>query len=246
MDKSKVIDLLRLSEFKEKILSLIPTKTSQLQNDSGYKTTDNNTWKANTESSEGYVSAGGGHANQVWKTDANGVPGWRADANTTYTNFVKSGSSAKAGLVPAPSTTAGTTKYLREDGTWQTPPNTTYGSATTSSSGLMTSTQVTDLNNLKTKMNSFETAKGKIVDSALGKALGLTSTSTIDSVGTSISGYTPVLQWKNTSNGSYKFEQRGDRWVANNRGVNSSTATLIFIDSSIYLVNSIYNNSTST
>lgn len=34
-----------------------------------------------------------------------------------------------------------------------------------------------------------------------------------------------VLQWKNTSNGSYKFEQRGDRWVANNRGVNSSTAT---------------------
>lgn len=43
------------------------------------------------------------------------------DTNTTYSNFVKSGSGAKAGLVPAPSTTAGTTKYLREDGTWQTP-----------------------------------------------------------------------------------------------------------------------------
>ena len=42
------------------------------------------------------------------------------DTNTTYSNFVKSGSGAKAGLVPAPPTTAGTTKYLREDGTWQT------------------------------------------------------------------------------------------------------------------------------
>lgn len=49
---------------------------------------------------------------------------WNADSNTTYSNFVKSGAGAKAGLVPAPSTTAGTSKYLREDGTWQTPPDT--------------------------------------------------------------------------------------------------------------------------
>lgn len=63
-------------------LAVIPTKLSELENDVGYKTTD--TWKANTASSEGYVTAGSGHANQVWKTDANGVPGWRADANTTY------------------------------------------------------------------------------------------------------------------------------------------------------------------
>lgn len=49
---------------------------------------------------------------------------WNADRNTTYSNFVKSGAGAKAGLVPAPSTTAGTSKYLREDGTWQTPPDT--------------------------------------------------------------------------------------------------------------------------
>ena len=46
------------------------------------------------------------------------------DTNTTYSTFVKSGAGAKAGLVPAPSTTAGTTKYLREDGTWTAPPNT--------------------------------------------------------------------------------------------------------------------------
>ena len=57
------------------------------------------------------------------------------NTNTTYSNFVKSGSGAKSGLVPAPSTTAGTTKYLREDGTWQVPPdnNTTYSNMTAAS-----------------------------------------------------------------------------------------------------------------
>ena len=38
----------------------------------------------------------------------------------TVRTFVKSGSDAASGLVPAPSTTAGTTKFLREDATWQT------------------------------------------------------------------------------------------------------------------------------
>ena len=60
----------------------VPTKTSELTNDSGFKTTDNNTWKANTKDQEGYVTKGSGQANKVWKTDGSGNPGWRDDANS--------------------------------------------------------------------------------------------------------------------------------------------------------------------
>lgn len=60
------------------------------------------------------------------------------DTNTTYTNMGAATSSAtgKAGLVPAPAAGA-QGKYLRGDGTWQTPPNTTYAKASTSTLGLV-------------------------------------------------------------------------------------------------------------
>lgn len=61
------------------------------------------------------------------------------DTNTTYTNMGAASASAagKAGLVPPPAAGA-QAKYLRGDGTWQTPPNTTYsnmGGATSSAAG---------------------------------------------------------------------------------------------------------------
>ena len=51
------------------------------------------------------------------------VPSDAVFTDTKYYDFVKSGASAAAGLVPKPSTTAGNTRYLREDGTWSIPPN---------------------------------------------------------------------------------------------------------------------------
>lgn len=161
----------------------IPTKTSDLTNDSGFKTNDdgivaygtcttaaataaktvtisnNEDWKlkvgvivavkfsySNTASNctlnvnntgaksiwynttvyTGTSTAVAGYANKYIYYMYDGTYwvwfGQSIDSNTTYSNFVKSGSGAKSGLVPAPSTTAGNTKYLREDGTWAVPP----------------------------------------------------------------------------------------------------------------------------
>jgi hypothetical protein len=74
----------------------------------------------------------GGTPTALGYTLAKSVPANAVFTDHTYTTFVKSGTGAAAGLVPAPSTTAGTTKYLREDGTWVVPTNTTY----TAGSGL--------------------------------------------------------------------------------------------------------------
>lgn len=66
-----------------------------------------------------------------------GVPYYK-DTNTTYANMKAATASAAgaAGLVPAPA--AGKqTSFLRGDGTWGVPTNTTYGLASTSANGLL-------------------------------------------------------------------------------------------------------------
>lgn len=106
--------------------------------------TDNNTTYAQATSDElglvkiGYSATG---KNYPVVLDGSGkmyvnVP-W-TDTNTTYANMgaATSSDAGKAGLVPAPSAGA-QGKYLRGDGTWQTPPNTTYAKANTSTLGLV-------------------------------------------------------------------------------------------------------------
>lgn len=106
--------------------------------------TDNNTTYAQATSDKlglvkiGYSATG---KNYPVVLDGSGkmyvnVP-W-TDTNTTYSNMGAATSSAagKAGLVPAPAAGA-QGKYLRGDGTWQTPPNTTYAKANTSTLGLV-------------------------------------------------------------------------------------------------------------
>lgn len=71
------------------------------------------------------------------------------DTNTTYTNMGAASASAagKAGLVPAPAAGA-QAKYLRGDGTWATPPNTTYAVANESTNGLMAAADKKTMNRL--------------------------------------------------------------------------------------------------
>lgn len=96
---------------------------------------------------------GNGHVSAtapVGKSDitALGIP----STNTTYSNFKAATASAAGsnGLVPAPA--AGKQgQYLRGDGTWATPTNTTYNDATQSAHGLMSTSD-------KKKLDGFGAA----------------------------------------------------------------------------------------
>lgn len=71
------------------------------------------------------------------------------DTNTTYSNMgaATSSTAGKAGLVPAPA--AGKqASFLRGDGTWATPPNTTYAVANESTNGLMAAADKKTVNRL--------------------------------------------------------------------------------------------------
>lgn len=106
--------------------------------------TDNNTtYSQATSDNLGLVKIGysANGKNYPVALDGNGkmyvnVP-W-TDTNTTYTNMGAASASAagRAGLVPAPAAGA-QAKYLRGDGTWAVPTNTTYAKANATTLGLV-------------------------------------------------------------------------------------------------------------
>lgn len=75
-----------------------------------------------TWGSDGYTVKDSG------KTIGASVPSDAVFTDTTYSPMVASGTSHAGGLVPDTPSTAGTTKFLREDGTWEVPAaSVTYG-----------------------------------------------------------------------------------------------------------------------
>lgn len=86
-----------------------------LTNDVGYVT--ENTWKANTATSEGYVAATGGAANQIYGTDDEGNPVWKDGVEVDEMAGATAEAAGTAGIVPAPA--AGMQDaFLRGDATW--------------------------------------------------------------------------------------------------------------------------------
>ena len=117
--------------------------------------------------------------------------------NTTYSNMTAATSSAagKAGLVPAPA--AGKqTSFLRGDGTWVVPTNTTYSAATQSANGLMSAADKTKLDGIATGANNYTlpTASSSILGGVKTGSNITNSSGTISLTKanvTSALGYTP-------------------------------------------------------
>lgn len=135
-----------------------------------------------TVDATGHVSG----VTEVTKTDitALGIPG----EGKVYNNFTGATTSTDgvSGLVPAPSK-GDATRYLRSDGTWVVPPNTTYNVATSSSNGLMSSEDKSKLDGIASgatritvdsSMSSTSTnpVQNKIINSALSNKANSTHT----------------------------------------------------------------------
>lgn len=115
-----------------------------------------NNYSHPTSSGNKHIPAGGS-AGQILRWSADGTATWGADNNTTYSIFKGASSSAAggSGLVPPPAAGSQSTKYLRADGTWTEPPNTTYSNATKDTAGLMTAADKTKLDGITAEANKY-------------------------------------------------------------------------------------------
>lgn len=151
--------------------------------------------------------------------------------DTTYANFVKSGTGAKAGLVPAPSTTAGSTKYLREDGIWAQVTKDKIGNlniVSSSKDGLMPSALYGSVQILKNTKDLFivrEVTLGSIT--LQPNSSGGTNTTLPD-----IAEYTPILvtpkasgSWHVNFASIYKDDTKVYAALKNTNATQSQTVT---------------------
>ena len=107
-----------------------------------------------TTSGNKHIPAGGS-ANQILGWSADGTAKWVNEKDTTYS--VMSGATidadGKSGLVPSP--TKGAQRWLDSTGAWTTPPNTTYGAASSTSAGLMSAADKNKLNGIADGANKY-------------------------------------------------------------------------------------------
>lgn len=150
--------------FWQKIKALLAGKVDKIDG-KGLSTNDFTTAEKNklaglmnyihpTTSGNKHIPAGGS-ANQILGWSADGTAKWVNEKDTTYS--VMSGATIDAdgnsGLVPSP--TKGAQRWLDSTGAWTTPPNTTYGAASTTSAGLMSAADKKKLDGIATGANKY-------------------------------------------------------------------------------------------
>ena len=172
----------------------------------------------------------GGKAGQFLKWSADGTAVWAADNNTTYGNMTAATASAagKAGLVPAPG--AGKqASYLRGDGTWAVPPNTTYAAATQSKNGLMSAADKKKLDGITIETGSW-TPVFKGLDTAGSFTYGEDRKGTYLKIGNYvyIEAQLPVSKVNTAPKGTYVVEGmpfNSKKWAAGTINIGFSGGT---------------------
>lgn len=147
----------------------------------------------------------GSGATQVVSDEWGNITITSDDTNTTYVAMkgATASSNGATGLVPAPSS-ANATKFLRGDGTWATPTDTTYSAATQSAAGLMSASDKKKLDGIANSANAYSlpnatstTLGGVKVGSNITVNSGTISLT--KSNVTSALGYTPPTSDTNTT-----------------------------------------------
>ena len=147
-DKIIVTDSSNSSKIARTSISFDGSTATQALTKKGTWETFNN-YSHPTSSGNKHIPSGGS-SGQILRWSADGTAAWGSD-NNTWTAMVGATSSANGsvGYVNAvPPKDGYNTKYLRADGSWQVPPNTTYSVATQSSNGLMSATDKEKLDEL--------------------------------------------------------------------------------------------------
>lgn len=145
-----------------------------------------------------YIKALSVSGKTITYTKGNGTTGTitTQDTNTTYGNMKGATASAagSAGLVPAPA--AGKQgQYLRGDGAWATPTNTTYSTATQSANGLMSAGDKKKLDGIASGAKIITFANKGSGTAGAGSTKDITATLTKNSIFVVIGPYnscTPV------------------------------------------------------